>query len=217
MHNFISAKFNIKRWYIGIHIRHDYCYVSSSESWEVALFNYFSCDTSVPKQSSSLTQKEKRSSIWLCFQGRKGSSSRGCDKVYTVKTPVLLHHTSTVIAQKALMFTWLTGTIVPFMHLYKAVTHCSLQCKTSRSFIPLDKAACFPISPCLQLSAPFALARRGVLVKDQAVLVTFPVHVKKFESMPLTFRQGSTELSTAVEILNKFFVRWIPFAEDVDG
>ena len=33
--------------------------MSSSESQEMALFNYFLRDTSAPKQSSSLAQKEK--------------------------------------------------------------------------------------------------------------------------------------------------------------
>ena len=114
--------------------------------------------------------------------------------------------------KRALMFAWLTGTIVPFMDLYKVVTLCTLHCKTSRSFIPLDKWVCFSTSPCWQQpSAPCALARRYVLVRGQAVLATFPGHVKKFEFMPLTFHQRSTELSIAVEILSKFFVRWIPF------
>ena len=57
--SFISAKFNIIRWCVGVYVRHNYHYVSSSESWEMTLLKYFSCDTSVPKQSSSLTQKER--------------------------------------------------------------------------------------------------------------------------------------------------------------
>ena len=40
-------------------VRRDYHYVSSNESWEMVLFKYLLHDTSVPKQLSSLTQKEK--------------------------------------------------------------------------------------------------------------------------------------------------------------
>ena len=57
--HFISAKFNIVRQCVGVHVRRDYRHVSSSESREMALFRYFSRDTSALKQSSSLTQKEK--------------------------------------------------------------------------------------------------------------------------------------------------------------
>ena len=56
---FFPAKFNIIRWCVGVHVRRDYCYISSSESWETVLFKYFSCDTSAPKQLSSLAQKGK--------------------------------------------------------------------------------------------------------------------------------------------------------------
>ena len=57
--HFISAKFNIVRQCVGVHVRRDYRQVSSSENWQMGLFIYFSRDTSVLKQSLSLTQKER--------------------------------------------------------------------------------------------------------------------------------------------------------------
>ena len=57
--HFISAKFNILQWCVGVHVRRDYRQVSSRENWHMALFKYFSRGTSVLKQSLSLAQKEK--------------------------------------------------------------------------------------------------------------------------------------------------------------
>ena len=75
--NFIPAKFNIIRQCVGVHVRRDYYYVSSSESWEMALLKYFSSDTSVPKQLPYLTQKEKEIVIKFVSKAEKQAQLMG--------------------------------------------------------------------------------------------------------------------------------------------
>ena len=54
--NFISAKFNIIRRSIGVHVRRDYRYVSSSKSGVMALLRIFRV---IQASLSSLTKKKK--------------------------------------------------------------------------------------------------------------------------------------------------------------
>ena len=56
----------------------------------MAFLKYFSHDTSVPKQSLSLPQKEKEVVSDFVSEAEKGFLARGRDTVYTVKMQYLI-------------------------------------------------------------------------------------------------------------------------------